>query len=66
MTLEEVADSISVGIPKWQRDRNLEFLRDLHPLLHDGGTWVAPKLGRIYRKTEEGFDLVGELGSRIG
>ena len=63
MTLEEVADSISMNLPKWKRDANLEFLRALHGLLNDGAIWMSPALGEVYRKTNDGFDLIDKVDS---
>jgi hypothetical protein len=56
MNLEEVADRISQGLPDYQRNANLEWLRMIHNQLKVGGTWMYPSEGSIWVKTEEGFD----------
>jgi hypothetical protein len=61
MTLDEVADRISQGLPDWQRDANLEWLREIHATLKTGGTWMYPNEGSIWEKTEEGFDCKADV-----
>ena len=57
MTLDETADFISPELPKWQRDANLAFLKQVHESLNDGGIWASPALEMIFEKTEDGFKL---------
>lgn len=65
LTLEELADKISVGLPDWQRDANLQFLRSLHTSLKEDGVWMSPALGSIYTKAGDGFKLVADERTTI-
>lgn len=56
MKIELVADEISQGLPDWQRNANLDWLRMIHGQLKLGGTWMYPSEGSIWIKTEEGFE----------
>jgi len=58
VNLEETADFISEDLPKYQRQANLEFLEQVHGLLNDDGLWAYPSSGMIFKKTEDGFELV--------
>ena len=58
MNLEETADFISEGLPKYQRQANLEFLEKVHRLLKFDGLWAYPGRRLIFKKTENGFDLI--------
>ena len=57
MNLEETADFISPSLPKWQRDANLAFLKQVHAVLKPNGFWAYPATEMIFKKTEEGFEL---------
>jgi len=57
MNLEQTADFISEGLPRWQRDENLVFLQNIHVALHDDGIWMYPAANMIFTKTGEGFEL---------
>lgn len=54
-SLEKVADHISEGIPRWQRDANLRWLRHIHALLKEDGVWGHPNHLAIWKKRGDGF-----------
>jgi len=56
MKIELVADEISQGLPDWQRNANLDWLRMIHGQLKLGGTWMYPAEESVWIKTEEGFE----------
>lgn len=58
MTLDETADFISFGLPYWQREANRNFLESIWVTLKVGGIWGYPNTLQIFKKTEEGFELV--------
>lgn len=58
MTIEETVETFSEGLPEWQKQVNLDWLRKLHASLKDGGVWVSPELGTIYIKRDNGFVLL--------
>ena len=55
MTIEETAETFSGGLPEWQKQANLDWLRGIHATLKDGGVWGSPELGTIYMKRGDGF-----------
>ena len=55
ITIDELADDISQGLPKWQRDANYRWLRNIHRVLKDRGTWIFPGQSRLFCKDGEGF-----------
>lgn len=55
MTIEEVVETFSEGLPEWQKQVNLDWLRRLHASLKDEGVWMSPELGTIYIKRDNGF-----------
>ncbi len=55
MTIDNLVDDISLGLPLYQRAANHVFVTNLHHSLKDGGTWISPALRRIFRKEGEGF-----------
>ena len=55
MTIEATAEAFSEGIPEWQKQANLDWLRGIHATLKDGGAWVSPELGTVYTKCGDGF-----------
>jgi hypothetical protein len=57
MTIEAVAETFSEGIPEWQKQANLNWLRMVHATLKDGGVWGSPALGTVYTKRGDGFIL---------
>ena len=57
-TLPMLADYISIGLPTYQRNANLAYLRNLHRILKEKGIWASPLLGEIYEKRGEGFVLI--------
>lgn len=61
LTLEEVVDTFSNGLPDWQREENLRFITMIHRSLQEGGTWAHPDASRIWQKHGEGFILVGDV-----
>jgi len=61
LSIQEVADSFSEGLPEWQRKINLEWLTRLTSLMSEGGIWGSPNLGTVYRKCGDGWVLVEDL-----
>ena len=61
LTIEEVAASFSEDIPEWQQNANLNWLRNLHSLMKDGGVWGSPNLGSIYQKKGDGWVLLEQV-----
>ena len=57
MTLEEVNAVISIGLPDWQREANMAWLRQVHGLLNEGGIFMSPMLGTIYSRHGDGLVL---------
>ena len=55
MTIEETAATFSEGLPEWQKQVNLDWLRGVHASLKDGCIWMSPALGTIYIKRDNGF-----------
>lgn len=62
LSIEEVVDSFSKTLPSWQRQANLQFLERTHASLKDGGIWMSPNLGTIYKRAGDGFELVMSMG----
>ena len=60
MTIAEVVDSFSAGLPDYQRDANYTFVAGLHERLNEGGVWMSPNLGTIYKRVGLGFELVAD------
>lgn len=61
ISLEDVAASFSVDLPEWQKAVNLNWLRGIHAVLREGGTWGSPNLGTVYTKQGDGFvAVIGE------
>ena len=58
LTVEELADEISKGLPDWQREINLAWLWNLHDTLQEDGVWGSPGLGRVFQKKGKHFDEV--------
>ena len=61
MTLDETADFISEGLESWQRDENLKFLKNVHITLANNGVWGSPSMGLAFKRTDEGFELLGAV-----
>lgn len=61
LSIQEVADSFSEGLPDWQRKINLDWLTSLTSLMSEGGIWGSPNLGTVYRKSGDGWVKVEEL-----
>ena len=61
MTIEATAATFSEGIPEWQKQANLDWLRGIYTRLKDGGVWISPKLGTIYIKHGDGFIKIEEI-----
>ena len=57
MTLKTINRIMSEGLSKKQAKANLQFLKDTHSSLKDGGTWVYPDAGCIFIKEDHGFYL---------
>ena len=57
MTLNETADYISNGLPDWQRNANLNFLEHVHRSLKDDGVWVYKATGKVFVRTDDGFEI---------
>ena len=55
MTLNDLADYISLDLPQWQREANLAFLVDLHRQLKPNGIWIWKSTGQIWMKIDDGF-----------
>lgn len=55
MTIDELADEISIGLPKYQRQANYEFLCQVHKALKGNGAWYYPEAMRMFKKEGEGF-----------
>lgn len=63
LTIEEVVDSFSQGLPMEQRNANFDFVAQLHQRLKEGGIWMSPALGIMYKRVGDGFEIVTtELG----
>ena len=61
LSIKDVADSFSEGLPNWQRETNLSWLKNLHAKLIEGGMWGSPNLGTIYQKRGDGWVLMEDL-----
>jgi hypothetical protein len=61
LSIKEVADSFSEGLPDWQRKINLDWLTSLTSLMSEGGIWGSPNLGKVYRKSGDGWVLMEDL-----
>lgn len=61
LTVEEVADRLSEGLPDWQREINLSWLWNVHDILQEGGIWGAPALDLVLRKKGMHFETIEEL-----
>jgi hypothetical protein len=61
MTLDEVADYISAGLPRYQRNANREWLDKVYGTVSMGGAWVYLAAELMFIKTEEGFDLEEDI-----
>ena len=65
MTIEETVETFSKGIPEWQKQINLDWLRGVHARLKDGGVWVSSELGTIYMKRSDGFIKMEDKNDKI-
>ena len=65
MTIEETVETFSRGIPEWQKQINLNWLRGIHALLKDDGVWASPELGTIYIKRSDGFIKMEDKNDKI-
>ena len=64
ITIGELADEISKGLPSWQRNGNEVWLRNVHSMLKEGGVWGFPKQGRVFKRAGSGFvEITEELPS---
>ena len=61
LTIEAVAATFSEGIPEWQQNANLNWLRNMHSLMSEGGVWGSPGLGTIYQKKGDGWILLEQV-----
>lgn len=61
LTIEQVAASFSEDLPEWQVNANLNWLRNLHGLMSDGGVWGSPNLGTVYQKQGDGWILLESI-----
>ena len=62
-TVENVADSLSEGLPDWQREINLAWLWNVHDILQEGGLWGCPALNMVFIKRGPNFETIDELES---
>lgn len=60
LSIQEVAASFSEGIPDWQKDANLKWLKSVHGVLKEGGVWGSSDLGTTYQRHGDGFILINE------
>lgn len=60
MSIEATAETFSEGIPEWQKQANISWLRGIHATLKDGGVWGSPALGTVFTKRGDGF-IKGEI-----
>lgn len=58
LTIEQLADHISKGLPGEQSEMNLMFLYQVHGLLKEGAVWIWPKGGEMWKKEGAGFRKV--------
>jgi hypothetical protein len=58
MTIEEVVDTFSEGLPEWQKVINCWWLSSVWGSLKIGGHWAHPDTGKVWVKTPEGFEEV--------
>lgn len=56
-SIEEVTDSVSVGLSDKIRDTNLIITQKMYDSLEEGESWPEPRLGRIYVRRAEGFEI---------
>lgn len=61
LTIEDVVDSFSDDLPKYQQEVNLAWLTNMHGLMREGAVWGSPNLGTIYQKKGDGFVLLDQL-----
>ncbi len=58
LTIEQVVDSFSQGLPMEQRNANFDFVSLTHHRLREGGVWMSPNLGTLYQREGDGFILI--------
>ena len=51
LTLDEMADVFSEGIPRWQREANYAWVERMHTTLKEGGILGVPNTQQFFQKT---------------
>jgi len=55
LTLEQMANMLSVGLPDDQWNANHEWVKEMHAIIKDGGTLGIPNTGQMFKKEGDGF-----------
>lgn len=55
LTIDDVVQQISAGLPSWQLEANRAWLISVHGMLKDDGVWYSPALDRKFKRDGEGF-----------
>jgi hypothetical protein len=59
MNFESIAISCGIqnGIPKWQQEKNIQFLKDTWETTKKNGYWIFPDANLAYKKVYNGWEL---------
>jgi hypothetical protein len=58
---DKLVETLFGDLPKYQLETNRKWLKNIHSMLNDGGTWMCPDTKLIFKKIGDEWAFVSCL-----